>query len=56
MDGNAPIQYYDKEPKGIAMSYLEKIKEKTGLQYEIIVTQKEKECMDLIDLFYDRLF
>lgn len=48
MDGNAPIQYYDKEPKGIAMSYLEKIKEKTGLQYEIIVTQKEKECMDLI--------
>ncbi len=48
MDGNAPIQYYEKEPKGIAVSYLEKIKEKTGLQYEIIVTQNEKECMNLI--------
>lgn len=48
MDGNAPIQYYDKEAKGIAVSYLEKIKEKTGLQYEIIVTHDEKECMNLI--------
>ncbi|HCO28900.1 MAG TPA: diguanylate cyclase, partial [Lachnospiraceae bacterium] len=48
MDGNAPIQYYDKKAKGIAVSYLEKIKEKTGLQYEIIVTHEEKECMSLI--------
>lgn len=45
LDGNAPIQYYDQGAKGISISYLEKIKETTGLQYEIIVAKDYEDCL-----------
>lgn len=48
-DGNAPIQYFDKKPKGIAMSYLEKFSKETGLDYEVIVTKSKEESLELIE-------
>ena len=49
LDGNAPIQYYDEEAKGISISYLEKIKEETGLQYEIIVAKTYDDCLKKLE-------
>lgn len=56
IDGNAPIQYYDEEPKGIAISYLEKLKQETGLSYKVIVAKDYNDCIKKkskydIDLF-----
>lgn len=47
-DGNAPIQYFDKKPKGIAMSYLERFSQATGLKYEVIVAKSKEESLELI--------
>lgn len=48
IDGNAPIQFYDKEAKGVSISYLEMLKKATGLQYEVIVAENYDDCMEKI--------
>lgn len=48
-DGNAPIQYFDKKPKGIAMSYLDRFSKVTGLKYEVIVAKNKEESLELIE-------
>lgn len=49
IDGNAPIQYDDGEIKGISISYLEALKEATGLQYHIIVAEDYDECKEIME-------
>lgn len=48
-DGNAPIQYYDGEPKGVSVSYLEAFKEATGLQYKIFVAEDNDEFKKIME-------
>lgn len=43
--GNAPIQYEDNGVKGISVSYLENLKQATGLDYEIIVAKDYDDCI-----------
>lgn len=50
MDGNAPIQYNSKEgPKGISVSYLEKMKKDLGLSYKITMAKDYDEFLSIID-------
>lgn len=48
-DGNAPIHYYDGEPKGVSVSYLEAFKKATGLQYKIFVAEDYDEGKEMIE-------
>lgn len=49
MDGNAPIQHVNGEPKGVSVTYLEHIKEAIGLSYEIIVAENYEEFKEILE-------
>lgn len=48
MDGNAPIQHVNGEPKGVSVTYLEHLKEAIGLSYEIIVAENYEEFNEIM--------
>lgn len=49
IDGNAPIQYKDgNEFKGVAMSYLNKFSQATGLKYNIVPVNTYNELQDIV--------